>query len=69
MCSVSVILDYGMKTPIDKWNFQKYIDFNELVKAAKEYDRRHGEPECETDEKIAWLRELEKEVSHGQVGS
>jgi hypothetical protein len=33
-----------------------------LLKRAKEYDERNGEPECEMDEKMAVLRKLAEMV-------
>lgn len=33
-------------------------DCKELLKRAKQYDRDHGEPDCEIDEKVALLRKV-----------
>jgi len=37
---------------------RQVLEMKELLKRAKEYDERNGEPECEIDEKMQILRKV-----------
>lgn len=41
---------------------REVVDLKELLKKAKEYDRKNNEPDCEIEEKINKLREIAKIV-------
>jgi hypothetical protein len=67
MCAVSVITDYGMRTNVINSSTQKLIDFYDLIKQAKLFDNLHGEPECESPDKVKWLKELEQLIKEDLV--
>lgn len=52
--------------PISRKEFddlkREVLDMKEMLKRAKEYDARNGEPECEIDEKMDLLRRVAKLV-------
>lgn len=39
---------------------KEVLEMKELLKKAKQYDEKHNEPNCETEEKIKLLREMAK---------
>src|SRR4051812_17106789 len=41
---------------------KEVLDMKELLKRAKAYDERNGEPDCELDSKMALLRAVAKAV-------
>ena len=53
-------------TPVTRQEFdqlkKEVAEMVALLKRAKDYDERNGEPECETDEKMRILREVAKLV-------
>lgn len=73
MCTVSMIMDHYN----DRWRVPSKIgpvfvpanpitqdeidEFRRLLDRAREYDKRHNEPDCELDEKKERLRQLVKE--------
>lgn len=74
MCAVSMIMDHYQ----DEWQkyrqpyklapyalpTQDEIDeFRRLLERAREYDRKHNEPDCELEEKRKKLKDLAKELS------
>ena len=70
MCVTSMIMDHGLRQPIDYWyqpptihpvpivDPMKWEDFLELLRKARKYDEEHGEPDCELDEKRQALKKL-----------
>ena len=38
------------------------LEMKELLKKAKEYDKKNGEPDCEIDDKVALLKKIAKMV-------
>jgi hypothetical protein len=50
------------QSPISREEFdalrRDVLDMKELLKRAKDYDERNGEPDCEIDEKVAFLRKV-----------
>lgn len=72
MCTVSMIYDHFH----DKWNEwrtapspaapaitpEEIEEFRRLLERAREYDRRHGQPDCELEEKRRRLKDLAKEL-------
>jgi hypothetical protein len=68
MCSVSAVLDYGMQKPPNFWTKDKVAGFKKVVDEAERFDEEQGEPECETDYKIQWLKDLEERVRKLEAG-
>ncbi len=77
MCVVSMILDHGKdRWPLPDLTIPEPIinppdqlptpeelkEFKELLEKARKWDELVGEPDCELEEKMDWLRELEKRV-------
>lgn len=58
MCALSMILNYGMQFPPDYWNFHKVNEFNKLVDAAKAFDVKTGQADCEIQSKVDWYLDL-----------
>ena len=61
MCVVSMVTDHYMK----KWpqpayvpSIEDYINFQELVRKAAEYDKITNQPNCPDAEKIDWQNNL-----------
>lgn len=65
MCVVSMIYDHFS----DKWDndrprkptLQEIADAEEIIRKAKEYDKKNNEPDCETQEKKDRLKRLAEE--------
>jgi hypothetical protein len=57
---------FPMPAPVSREEFdalkRDVEEMKALLKRAKEYDERNGEPECEMDEKMAVLRKLAEMV-------
>jgi hypothetical protein len=75
MCSVSMIMDHyndewqkryvqpQVFPPILPLPTQQELDeFRRLLDRAREYDRKHGEPDCELAEKRGKLLDLAKQL-------
>lgn len=69
MCAVSMIMDHYY----DRWDKNKVTppltptqkeieEFYVLLERAREYDKKHNQPNCEIEEKKEKLRELSKEL-------
>lgn len=74
MCAVSVIQDYfRQRTPLDGWpsRLGPSIDwkpdtwklYKDILEKLGELDRKLDQPDCETPEKTAWMREVEKRLA------
>lgn len=59
MCVYSMIMDKAIGWPEDYWH-QPAVPkiFDNLLKGAKEYDKRTNQPDCELEEKKALLKKL-----------
>ena len=53
---------YLSPTPAKTPTPEEIQDFIRLLEAAKQYDQKHGEPECELEEKKETLRRLAKQL-------
>lgn len=55
-----------VSTPISRQEFEALKamveDMKKLLERAKQYDKDNGEPECETEDKIALLKQVAKYV-------
>jgi len=71
MCVTSMIYDHYY----DKWNnplyYQPWVpqitpeeieEFKKLLDRAREYDKKHNQPDCELEEKKEKLRKLSEEL-------
>lgn len=92
MCVVSQILDYGKdrwsfvppytlpNNPVEYIPLptkEELEEFRRLIEAARRFDEATGQPDCELDEKLEWLKDLEarvrkleakdKVITHGPV--
>lgn len=47
---------HPLPTPVE------YHDFLELVRKAREYDKRTNQPDCPDAEKVKWMDELEQRM-------
>lgn len=54
-----MMMDHGSRYPDDYWTRPRYDDFRRLLDAAKVYDTRTGQPDCEDPEKVALLKRIE----------
>lgn len=62
MCVVSVIYDYG-RMNYDPNYWEKWIKpYQETIEAAKKLDEVTGQKDCETEEKTAWMKEIEEKL-------
>lgn len=56
----------GQLNPVTREEFdnlrKEVLDMKELLKRAKEYDEKTGQPDCEMDEKMEILRKVAKMV-------
>ena len=59
MCAVSAISDYGNNLPIEWWNQKRFLDYQNLIYQARQFDQATGQPDCEDPEKIALLKRIE----------
>jgi hypothetical protein len=59
MCFVSLVLSGGMELPDNDWTPTGLEKFQKIVEEAKEFDKQTGQPDCEVDEKLEWLKDLE----------
>ena len=54
-----MVMDRGLSWPPDYWkNPIVPLVFTDIVKAAKVYDRKTGQPDCELDEKKEALKKI-----------
>lgn len=58
MCTVSMILDYGQRTPVDQYDLRHFKDLMDLLERGKEYDKKRGEPDCEDPLKAEFLKQI-----------
>lgn len=58
-----MITGYGMRYPDPHWTPANWPDFNELIRKAGEYDKKHGEPDCIDPEKDAWMKRIEARIA------
>lgn len=63
---INPVPQYPAPAPVSREDFdelkRQVMEMKELLKRAKEYDERNGEPECEIDEKMDLLRKVAKMV-------
>ena len=77
MCTVSMVMDHyrekwePLVQPVQPWVIpvvvpqlsQEEIDeFRKLLDRAREYDKRHNEPDCELDEKRQAIKKLAEQL-------
>lgn len=75
MCTVSMIMDHYRDTwqPRTDWgqlgspvwpliSAEEIAEFKKLLERAREYDKRHNEPDCELDSKKQTLLDLAKQL-------
>lgn len=78
MCVVSNIGDYGRQQwpqpwktiplepgswPSDTPSREAWDEYKDLIEKAKEFDQKTGQPECESEEKTAWMKDMEDRIS------
>ena len=70
MCMVSVINDYGRQNiPTVQWNYNNFNEFKEILKRLEALDAKLGQPDCETPEKTAWMKEVEERLAALEPGN
>lgn len=63
MCTMSMVMDWGMNAPRPVWHQPMFPPhFEELLRKAAEYDREHAQPNCELDEKRLALKKIADEM-------
>lgn len=76
MCVVSNVADWGRKqwpqpwTPVhptgpwpsDTPTRDQWAEFRDLIEKAKEIDIATNQPDCDTEEKTAWMQQMEKRI-------
>lgn len=62
MCTVSAIYDYGRKMDMNSWDYEALEEFKKLLEAAKKFDEKTGQPDCEDPEKAKWIEIVERKV-------
>ena len=62
MCTVSAIYDYGRNMDPNRWDKELYEEFKKLLEAAKQFDEKTGQPDCEDPEKAKWIQIVEQKV-------
>lgn len=72
MCVVSMISDHYMR----KWpqpsyvpNYEDYLNYKELLRKAAEYDRITKQPECPSQDKIDWQKQLDEAFNKKYSGT
>lgn len=63
MCSVSAMYDYGRNIPLQQWTTPGYVEYQELLEKARQFDEIMAQPDCHDDEKGTWMAEVEKRLS------
>jgi len=59
MCALSMVMNNALNWPEDRWNNPEWRGhFEQLVKDAKEYDEKTGQPDCENDEKKKLIQDI-----------
>jgi hypothetical protein len=66
MCTVCAIYDYGRNQPNDFWTQESYRQFLALLEAAKQFDQKTNQPDCEDPAKGRWLQEVKASVEEKQ---
>jgi hypothetical protein len=59
MCAVSAISDYGQGVVFTQDSF---AEFKKLMEAAKIFDEKTNQPDCEDPEKQKWIEVVERQV-------
>lgn len=63
MCMVSVINDYGrQRVPVKDWNRSNWGEYQEILHRLGELDKKLGEPNCETPDKLEWQKAIEERL-------
>lgn len=63
MCMVSLVLSHGQKIPDYEWTKVKLEKYKEAIEVVRELDEELGQPDCDNENKLAWLEDLEKRVN------
>ena len=69
MCVVSMVTDHYMRQYPDPYQISPKVvmDFLELVRKAEEYDRVTLQPNCPSDDKLAWLEKVRLSWPNPQI--
>lgn len=63
MCVVSMVIDHGLRQPRRFWQDDIWRrEFEDLIRDAREYDRKNNQPDCELDEKRQALKKIADEM-------
>ena len=62
MCTVSAIYDYGRHMDPNYWDKDSLEEFYKLIEAAKIFDKKTNQPDCEDPEKTKWLEIVQHKV-------
>jgi hypothetical protein len=46
----------------NRWDKELYEEFRKLLDAAKQFDEKTGQPDCEDPEKAKWIEIVERKV-------
>lgn len=64
MCMVSIINDYGhLRVQLQQWTHQTWSEYQEILRRLADLDRKLGEPNCETADKLEWQKSIEERLS------
>jgi hypothetical protein len=53
-----MVADWGRQQPWQDWQIGQIKIYKDLIKKAQDIDKKTGQPDCESPEKIAWEKEL-----------
>jgi hypothetical protein len=61
---VSVINDYGHQNiPAFQWTPNTFNEYKEILRKLEALDAKLGQPDCESPEKSAWMKDVEKRLA------
>lgn len=63
MCVYSAIADYGKTIPLEQWTPPAWDQFKRVLEEAEDFDVQADQPDCESEEKTAWMKEVEDRLA------
>lgn len=63
MCVYSAISDYGRTIPLEQWTPPAWQKFKLVLEGAEDFDVEADQPECESEEKTAWMKAVEERIA------
>lgn len=62
MCTFSAISDYGRNMDPHRWDKEMLDEYKKLLEAAKRFDEKTGQPDCEDPNKLGWIEIVERGI-------